>query len=500
MDLAKWDRAQRTNTKFYTTYEAEMDGIAHGVTSNGAALGVENTMIRGGVYHADSVQKQVSPENDIVGDITKEMAAVMQHGAQETVTRFGKGADEQGKFLSVLSLAVQDRANFLKKAPMTFVYGQELKNLREHVKATLYTGDMADAIAPYLDAGIDVTQLENFLLQVMQNSLVEPALRPESVQVSRQLRANNVLATLTGIPLYYDNAMGFRNWIGNVAEDATFESPLGFAGTEGTTTPKQADVRHYRDVIHGAAPRHRGIGREQIGGWGHGRIIPSVVQSYDGNMIAKTSSGDSIKRGRDKARSRGHKYGFLPIFDAFKTNLANIDIVREEANKNWWDGIQDKNFVEDIMGPDGWTQDVFKFLRDTGKGNQPVNIFEGQFRGVGAIFADPDQLTLMIEATFPYKTKDELTNTAMIKKDAKRKAENVWKVLKAKGIDRERFAEGGNETLSPDQLLTVIREITKTIDLYNTNAALSRTINKKRGEAFSKVRQQATPISQIDIG
>ena len=497
MDLAKWDRAYRTNTKFHTTFEAEMDGISHGVTSNGAALGVENTMIRGGVYHTDNVQKQVAAGSDVVGDLTKEMADVMTTGGRSIVNKFAPEGDRE-TFLGVLKLATNDRANFLKKAPMTFVYGQELKNLRQHVKSTLYTGDQASAIDPLLQSGIDPEQVENFLLQVMQNSLID-LLSLEAVQVSRQLRANNVLATLTGIPLHYDNAMGFRNWIGNRAQSDTFDSPLRFKDTEGTT-PGTADIQHFRDEIHGAAPRKRGEST-QAGGWGHGRIIPSVVQSYDGNMIAQTSTGQSFENARRKSQGRGHKYGYLPIFDAFKTNLANLDLVREEANANWWKGIQDKNFVEEIMGPDGWTKDVFAFLRELDQKNEPVNVFDGQFRGIGSLLQDEKQMQNLVASTFPFSSKEQLTNQEKIKSFSEGVVKNIYRELEeTHGIHVGNLDSDTNPTLPPGDVVQIIRTVTKHIKLYDTNATLTNSIRDKRKKAFAKVKAQTTPLSQIDIG
>ena len=497
MDLAKYDESSKkpNPTPFYTTFEAEMDGITHGVTSNGAALGNENTMIRGGVVHTDDVKKQVAPDSDTIGDLRVQMKDSILANAQSVVDQYAKEGFRD-EFLELAAIAVKDRPNYLKKAPMTFVYGQELKNLRQHVKATMYTGEFATEIDSLLKQGLDSKQAEDFLLELLQGSLID-TLSAEAVQVSRQLRANNVLATLTGIPLHYDNAMGFRNWIGAKAQTDQFTSPLRFKDAD----LGKADVRHYRSAIHGAAPRKRGD-KTQAGGWGHGRIIPSVVQSYDGNMIQKTSSGESYRKGRHRSRSREHEYGFLPIFDAFKTNYANLDIVRDEANNNWWKGIEDKNFVEDIMGAEGWTKDVYAFLREIQQTNQPINVFEGQFAGVGALLSDDKALTQLIEGTYPLLTKEQLVNTKAMKEFAQEKVKRIHTLLKSKGIDTAALQAETNPNLTPQQVAEVIRTIVGKdgIRLLDTNARLSKDIAAKRKKAFAKVKQQDRAITQVDIG
>ena len=485
MDLARYADGK----PFHTSFEAEMDGITHGISSNGAALGIENTMQRAGAIHIGD--KKLMVEGKVTGDLRVQMKEQMEDAVDRVAGDFANQANPHEALVAIAREAINDRPNYLKKAPMTFGYGQELKNTVGAVKETMYTGEFAPQIQQIMNENaMDPKQVRSFLHALLNETLVD-TLDPRAIQAQRQLRANNVLATITGEPLYYDNAMGFRSWIGAKAPAPIDERGKSQLKVGGRSVP----VYHYKEELHGAAPRQRAGGREQAGGWGHGRVNPAIIQAYDGNMIAKTASGKGFRKGQSKAKARGHEFAFLPIFDAFKTNLANLDIVREVGNDSWWEGIEQKNYVEDIMGAGGWADQTLVNVRADLAAGEPVSLVEGRFRGLGNTFFTDGREKLvqkMFESAFPYSDDKYYTDTQALEADAKDRAKKLIKKLD--GI----MANADVESVEPSRVLAMINEIERAFMIKQANADFAKRVRASREEAFRKVNKGT--ITQVDLG
>ena len=491
MDLANYDNAKQTGRPFTTTYEAEMDGITHGVASNGAALGVQETMKRAGALHVGN--RKLMVEGKVEGDLRAQLRDTIETRADQMAADMGAG-NNIAAFVEMANLAVQDRPNYLKKPPMTFIYGQELKNLKGAVQETMYTGPKAGEIQSIInEKGIDPEKAENFLHGLLVDSLVE-TLNPRAVRVSRQLRANNVIATITGVPLYYDNTMGFRSYFGkkDVVQDPS-RAELEIIGSDG---PQSRPVYSYQEELTGGAVRQRGT-TKQYGGWGHGQVIPGVVQAYDGNMISKTASGPSFKRMEERAHRRGHVHSWLPVFDAAKTNLANIDLVRDEMNKNWWDGITGTSFVGQIMGPGGWADNAIQQSKQDLKQYKPddkIRIDQGQYQGLNLLF-DNKQLDQLYESVYPVAEK-LYSDAKELKKAAKKKAEYFREDVRLKtGIDLTDKAPTELPVMDIRQLQEML---INDLDIVRQNKNISNETERARTEAFKKVRPEL--ITQVDFG
>ena len=493
MDVAKFDEAHRNNTYFTTKFEPEMDGIANGLSSFGLSLGSRDLALRGGVMHIGD--KKLMVENQVQGNVRKRMGELMQtHKGRLLDTGGFKEADHEA-LSQIADLAIDDETNYLKPPPMTFGYGQELDSLKEHVKNTIYSGVNSNEIAGLM-SDLEPEDVEVYLHQLLQETLVE-ALGTDTINTTRQLRNNNLLAVLTGIPLHHDNAMGFRNWIGGKESVGKVgETELKFREPGTTKRPVERDVPHYETEFRAAAKRQRGLGRAQAGGWGHGQVIPGIIQSYDGNMIAQTASGRSHAKMKEVANARGHTHAWLPIFDAAKTNLANMDLVRDEMNRNWFEGIRDTNFVEQMMGPDGWADQVLAETNRTLSALDPeedVPINEGQFQGISDLLFDEEMLTNYLTSVLP-APKDRVTNPKGLRDHAKDRVESLYASLKQKGIDTQEV----HDTLKPKQIRDLIDTFVQYTELKAQNRALSSRVKSKREELWKEINPRK--ISQVDLG
>lgn len=487
MDLAKFDDAYKNDGIFHTKFEPEMDGITNGLSTFGLSVGNRELALRGGVVHIGDKKSMV--ENQVDGNVRKRMEELMGQKREDLLTDY---PDEMHDALRrIADLAIADEKNFLKPPPMTFGYGQELASLIEHVQNTIYTGDNSKDIQEIM-GNHDPETVQTYLHSLLQVTLVG-ALGDTVIFTTRQLRNNNVLAVLTGVPLYHDNAMGFRNWIGGKQSMGLQDTTALEFQRDGKTIKR--DVPHYETEFHAAAKRQRGSG-EQAGGWGHGQVIPGIVQSYDGNMIAKTASGRSHKRMSEVAQARGHRHSWLPIFDAAKTNLANLDLIREEMNRNWWEGISDTDFVEQMMGSGGWADQAMADTRQhlgSLDADTDVPIHDGKYQGVGALLLDDQVLSGYLASVLPV-TADKVTRPDELRATAKELVKQIHVDLKKKGID----FDSTTETLKPRQILQVIETITDHTKLFEANRRLSQRVAKQRKELYKEINPRT--ISQVDLG
>ena len=484
MDVAKFDDAHRNNTYFTTKFEPEMDGIANGLSSFGLSVGSRELALRGGVVHIGD--KKLMVENQVQGNVRKRMAELMQEQKMQSLDGFPE--ESHDALLDIADLAINDETSFLKPPPMTFGYGQELGSLKEHVKNTIYTGKNSKAIRERM-GNYDPEHVETYLHQLLQETLVA-SLGTTMINTTRQLRNNNILAVLTGIPLHHDNAMGFRNWIGGKQTTGQVgESQLQF--TEPGKRSVKRDVPHYETEFHAAATRHRGAGRAQAGGWGHGQVIPGIIQSYDGNMIAKTASGRSYDKLKEVANARGHAHGWLPIFDAAKTNLANMDLVRNEMNRNWFEGIRDTNFVEQMMGPNGWARqavDATKKTLSEYDADAQIPITEGQFQGIGALVFDEETLVNYLTSVLP-APRERITKPDELRAHAKRVAKDIYSELDTDEI---------HDTMTPAQIRHTLNVFIKHTQVLEQNRKLTAEINANREKLWKEINPRT--ISQVDLG
>ena len=98
---------------------------------------------------------------------------------------------------------------------------------------------------------------------------------------------------------------------------------------------------------------------EQVGGRTVGLSLPVPVQSYDGNMVGRTLSGESYQRIKsDTERLGGSNVFVLPIFDAFVTDLGSLQAVRAEANRHHRESILNHDYTQSIL--DGWFNEAMK--------------------------------------------------------------------------------------------------------------------------------------------
>ena len=545
-ELHQFKNAFDSNTVFHSNIGVEVDGLTHGPASFAATLGSIKAAYRTGVLRREGAAKNLDtfkvgdmyreaqgiPEdladNEIAGDFRDAMANFMLQNGEVYAGNFArqhKEFDLSPQLYSILQLAVQDRDNFLKKPPMTLSYGQMLANLTDTIKNTVMVGDQANAIQqiinePNFNAAmrkkignkpVDVQdEVVSFLHDTLADA-IDTQIHPGIQEVGQALRANNVVAMLSNEVMEVKNALGIKSFVGareSIQKDETGSVRIVLPSGRGV-----GDVYLYKSTPSGSALRD---GRP--GGWGRGRIIPAIIQAIDGAWMNKMFT-DSWHGG-----AGGLKRSYmLPIMDAVKTDLAGGRRVREHANKNWWNSIEDYNYFDSLMND--WTPKTIDNFRNKLKdlGDTPVEIsLDNEYRGFWWLMHTTNDMTkyaidnglkhgdlglqnlantLADTGEFSPRQREESIKDykSGVSRQAMAKAEAMFPEI-AKRIKDKKSA--GISTMPANKVLqffdTVIGD--RGVNLINRNKKVSSKYNSAKAKYVEEVKRQDSRILQIDIG
>ena len=491
IELAKYDAALKSNTEagkqFVSTLTVEQDGMTHGPATNAILLGIPEMAKRGGFIRTQDLT--AADEIDLRDAMKEVMLDTVSDQAGALYPQ-----EKQPEYKEMLELAVRDKDNFLKKSPMTMGYGQELASLKMHVETTVFTGPQGEAIRAAAErAGITPDKAIEFLHAMLVDSIFN-VLDSKVVNTGRLLKANALFSTITNELLYFDNAMGFRSYAAGkqMVPELTRQTSFSWRPKEGETKGKKVSIELYKEQPEASAVRP-GMGP---GGYTSGRIQPIAVQSYDGNMVARTggnSSWDTISNNVPQ----GGKPFVLPIFDAFVTDLGSFESVRQESNRHWSQSIQQHSYVKSIF--EDWyaetTQAVQKKLSDNPQATidwAAAKDGKGPFKGLAFQFerADPDNdilnLQLSFARTIKYRAKEpgETVNDykAALNRSAKSLTNQVIKEAADERIDLTQ------DTITNAQAFRLIKIITNKLELSNRNNAAVKTITQDKNEMMKMVR------------
>ena len=194
----------------------------------------------------------------------------------------------------------------------------------------------------------------------------------------------------------------------------------------------------------------------------------------------------------------------LPIMDAVKTDLNTAAKVRDHANKNWWNVIQNYSYVDEIMGK--WTPNTIeKFRTKLKEMDQQSEIDIGpdsDYRGFGFLLTkeldakDESNFHNLIHTlydTLEYPPKQP-TQSVRSYEAAKKAAAINLKNQVLKGIE-EKVAN--KETLNPKQMLFLFDRIIDAVKLNSRNKSTIAKTAARRKKLFNKAR--SSQILQVDL-
>ena len=492
------------NQPFSTPIEVEVDGITHGISSNAMALGIETMALRSGVISPHPDLKLTSTDESVVaGDLRDAMKDTMYNEAENMAQTLISQADQTSvdALVQLAHQAIQDRDNYLKKSPMTLGYGQEINSLKQHVRTTINTGDRFKEINEIIESSDNnVTRTE--ATDYLHGLLVESIMRnmdPRVLQTASMLRANNLLSVLTDRPLFFDNGSGFRSNIASVTDVPGSAESTTFSIKEGDERTTVRTPIYTEKYAAGSAPRVYQEGDAPIpGGYGHGRSIPTMAQTYDATMLSGVASGRTNDNMKRMVEQRGYEYSWLPVFDAAKVDMSQLDLVRDAMNREWIDGIKDNDYVGQIMGPSGWFDQTMKdFIEEMNALPQgvPIEISgDSKWRGVSYLLNDYFGGLNYVRAAIG------VDNQLGDSKDPDLPKEILKRInadIRSTGIKIPFKDQAPVTELRPDQMVAVVQAWMHHLQVRNRNAKLASEVKADRASLFKKINNE--DVLQVDL-
>jgi len=393
MHLAKYYRVKKYNREnkgqppqqFKSTISIELDGQTHGPATLATLLGSESMAKRSGIIMKQEFQEMLNGEYK---DLRDAMADAMRNEFDKISGGISWIQPSQtNKYWEILNLAIKDRANFLKKSPMTMGYGQEIKSLKQHVQTTVFqTKEIQDAVQ---DLGITNDQAVDFLHTMLVQSIYD-TMDADTIAAAKLIKTVGYLSALTGALFQLPQPTGLLSTIAGRDSVAMTEEgkqlktsyTLNFEDPDtkevfGLTTSGQMNVQQYESVVSPAAMRKM-FGKMVLGGYATGRLLPALIQAFDANMVASVFSNSRVgkiigvdengnpkygspiptgfwdmisKRSKSLNRSKvkEHIPFVIPIFDAFMTDMGSYSAVREIANKAYQRSLVEEPMIEKVI-------------------------------------------------------------------------------------------------------------------------------------------------------
>ena len=241
----------------------------------------------------------------------------------------------------------------------------------------------------------------------------------------------------------------------------------------------------------------------QVGGRTVGLSLPVPVQSYDGNMVSRTLSGQSYEKIKaDTERLGGSNVFVLPIFDAFVTDLGSLQAVRAEANRHHKEGIINHDYTQSIM--EGWFNNAMsKFeARDPGqvvdwKSAKDLEV-GAEFKGIAHLLSKVSEsgktytnLNIMLsrmsdERKMPDETIEQYRERKGL--NAARKSAQIKKIIESSDINLNA------DTITVGEVKFLVNTILGPagLDLKSRNNKALNLLKKRRAEFKSMVGANAT--------
>ena len=281
----------------------------------------------------------------------------------------------------ILTEALKDRTNFLKKSPMTMGYGQNKMLLKKHVQKTVDLNPKIREAAANNKLGLPA--VVDFLHNLMVDSIYAN-MDGHTIDTMDTIKSIAWQSVLLNEMIEWDQPTGIT--VRSAGMEFTPDKDMQYKITkqEGDldALPKSGIITDwsYKGEASAQALRRWAEGEDEIGGWTVSRILAAMIQGYDpditqgvfnnvkftgrdkyGEAEFKTTNhwdyiqgealanGAKMKRIKDGEEETVGRPFVLQIYDAFVVDTGSIRAVKKVANQIHRDGIINENVADKIF-------------------------------------------------------------------------------------------------------------------------------------------------------
>lgn len=562
IDLYEYDQVLQYNKKnpntprkFETYYNAYIDGKTNGLASNGLQLGIRETALRTGVLRSNDSIYAVEDNKDMRDVLAEKLVASLDKTDAFKSTTYTKYGNEATAFHAVAHALFTTRA-LNKSTTMTFGYGKELDSFKTDLRNYLVLNQTEAAELKEELKGMDpssfsekdilklqlaehYTSLENAYRgnKSLQESLVEDlfdmyidqlieVITPRGIKARKMMYNMAMFHVMMDEVFELETAMGMPIYLGGI----DILTDQGYQGKKyGIYTDEPIDVdkpekgikkqivrdipvegMYERDVqnisyprkVTASAIRSEGEGG-YIGGYALGGSNPAPVQSIDAATVVRTFSGKSADKLRNVS-STGKPYG-LQIYDAFKLDVLNFDVMNKEVNQNWLQANKDYFYL--ALADEKMEQAFKKFTDKTKNSKDPkekVSIdIESGYRKIGDFLFSYERFnpdTKKMELTYPSLTSffkrnlnpfitvngiKKKKSSEQMTKEARQQANSFMSDLKARGI------EANSKELTKEQVYLFVLLMSKAMNFNKDRKDfIYKEVEPARKSVFAEIDRE----------
>lgn len=412
IDFANYVDAMSNNKPFNTYFNGYIDGKTNGLASNGVQMGHEETALRTGVIRTGV--DRLLDEGDIRDQLRDLAVASLDKGWSDINFDPADGSTALSH-MNTLASELYSYRDLNKQTTMTYGYGMELfsfwVNFKEVINLKLQEAKSNpgnNALQAFahsysyvmnnknLGFNNSVDELSKALNGKYSESLVE-VMSPDAIASRGLVRASAGMFAVLNEIQEIDGPGGigrlaFGRAVSEGSSTAAFTGYNTYAATkelaaaagfpiktfknkdgslqrnkDGSIKFEQLlkqprETPHYKTRMTSATPRATARGNEP-GRWAYGGSVPGPIQSLDAVTVVKTYTGKSWNDISNAGK--GNPYLFT-IYDAFKMDANNYDVVLGEVNKNWMRECMNYSYLQ------AYKDSTLKLMRDYEKNKAAV--------------------------------------------------------------------------------------------------------------------------------
>ena len=383
MALAKYTDAKKNGQQFVDTQSWEMDGQTHGTLTMGAQFGSLNMTKRGDMITAIPLAERMSSDEYI--DLRDAMANTMvdEFGRlnQSDAWRGKVGSNSADALGFILTEALKDRTNFLKKSPMTMGYGQNKMLLKKHVQKTVDLNPKIREAAANNKLGLPA--VVDFLHNLMVDSIYAN-MDGHTIDTMDTIKSIAWQSVLLNEMIEWDQPTGItvRSAGMEFTQDKDTQYKITKQEGDRDALPKSGIITDwsYKGEASAQALRRWAEGEDEIGGWTVSRILAAMIQGYDPDItqgvfnnvkftgrdkygeaqfkttnhwdyiqLSALANGAKMKRIKDGEEETVGRPFVLQIYDAFVVDTGSLRAVKKVANQIHRDSIINENVADKIF-------------------------------------------------------------------------------------------------------------------------------------------------------
>ena len=354
MEVVDYMDNMKAGKPHYSSLNAYVDGKTNGIALAAMILGNVNLAFRTGVLRPDNAIYSMQDEEGNSLDVRGAMARFITNEINDRATSQIEGmpdmADDQLHMIGKeMEMAMGNYKELNKSISMIFPYGKEIAGMinevQEHFTNLMGADPEFNSMVEWLEAS--GYSMEDQMKQVHKNVIAslfdvfgEETFEGRAVQ----RKSSYLMAAMDGELVYVGPSETNVSLAGKKLDTTKVQKGVVSAhirSEDGKRSESKLNVQSSPSYASSAGAKN-----DQIGGDGRALSVVVPIHAADAAVVHRSFSGKSMER--IKATYANAKDAFFTqIYDAFKVDVSNYQVVLEEINQNFVDvSMENKDYFE----------------------------------------------------------------------------------------------------------------------------------------------------------